>query len=70
MATKTGEMREMLISCIEDVRAGKLDAADAKSISALAAQINGSLQVEFAFREAEANLARQKIGSMLIGEEA
>lgn len=67
MATKTGELREMLVSCIEDVRSGKMLAEDAKAISCLTAQINTSLQVELAYRLKEAT--DSKPGCMPIGEE-
>jgi methyl coenzyme M reductase beta subunit len=68
MATKSGELREMLLSAIEDVRSGKLDSAQASAIAKLAAQVSTSISVEIAAREAA--LHAGKLGGMSLGEEA
>jgi hypothetical protein len=66
MATKSGEMREMLLSAIEDVRAGKLGTAEASAIAKLAAQVSQSISVEIA--ATEASLSVEKLGQMPLGE--
>ena len=71
VGTKAGELREMLITAIEDVKAGKLKAADAKAIAALAGQVNLSLQVELNVRvaSAERRLDANRLGDLQLGHE-
>jgi len=69
MATKTGELREMLIDAIEAVKAGKMDSNEAKSIAMLAGQVNLSLQVEINARRDEASI-KGGIGALPLGEES
>jgi hypothetical protein len=66
MGTKTGEMRESLMDCIELVKAGKLDPAKATAIAKLAGQVSLSMQVEANVR---LEALRQPLGAMPIGEE-
>lgn len=68
MATKSGELRETLMSVIEDVRAGKIDATKATAIAKVAAQISASIAVEVSAKEA--HLHEQQLGSMPLGEVA
>lgn len=46
MATKSGELREMLLGVIDSVKAGKVEPENANAIAKLAAQINQSLKIE------------------------
>lgn len=71
MGTKAGELRELLITAIEDVKAGKMKAADAKAIAALAGQVNLSLQVELNARvaAAERKLDANRLGDLQLGHE-
>lgn len=46
MGTKSGEMREMLITAMRDVTAGNIKPEQAKAIALLAQQVNLSVQVE------------------------
>lgn len=66
MATKSGELRETLMSVIEDVRSGKIDAVRAVAISRVAAQISSSIAAEVAAKEAK--LCKEALGSMPLGE--
>lgn len=69
MSTSSGELRELLVSCIDQVKAGNLDFNDAKAIALLAQQVNLSLQVEVnARRDGHLSMPR-RIGSLPLGEE-
>jgi hypothetical protein len=72
MATKTGEMREMLLTAMEQVRTGAMKPEQAKAIALLAQQVNLSVQVEvnaqinqFKWESDE----RKKLGHMPLGDE-
>jgi hypothetical protein len=67
MATKSGELREMLVSSIEDVRSGKMDAGQAAAVAKLAQAISQSISVEL--QVIEAGKAARDIGSQRLGEE-
>lgn len=67
MGTKLGEMRESLMECIEQVKAGKMDPQHATAIAKLAGQISLSLQVEANVRLE--GLRGNTLGSLSIGEE-
>lgn len=67
MATKSGELREMLVSAIEDVRAGRMDASQAASVAKLAQAISQSISVELAVLEA--GKSARDLGSQRLGEE-
>lgn len=74
MATKTGELRETLISAIEDVKSGKMDPNKANAIAKLASQINESLKVELDAIEALKRLGLKisipvSLGALSAGEE-
>lgn len=69
MATKSGELREMLMSVIDSVREGKVAPEDANAIAKVAAQINQSLKIEIDARTENAAMAAVALGSMAIGEE-
>lgn len=70
MATKSGELREMLLSVIENVKEGKVEPENANAIAKLAAQINQSLKIEIDARIESAALGQIALGSMPIGEES
>ncbi len=63
MATTAGEMREMLISAIEDVKAGKMDQSRAGSIAKLAQAVTESMRLEIEARRLA--LTMKKDGSLL-----
>jgi hypothetical protein len=69
MATKSGELREMLMSVIDSVREGKVEPDDANAIAKLAAQINQSLKIEIDARTDDAAMGKVALGSMPIGEQ-
>lgn len=66
MSTSSGELRELLVTCIEQVKKGDLDFNDAKAIALLAQQVNASLQVELIARRDGVSRA---IGNLPLGEE-
>lgn len=68
MSTSSGELRELLVTCIEQVKNGNLDFNDAKAIALLAQQVNLSLQVEVNARR-DGRLPEKPIGSLPLGEE-
>jgi hypothetical protein len=68
MSTSTGELREILIDCIEQVKSGKMSGADAKAVAMLAGQVTLSLQVEVNARRDEALKGKQLVGSLELGE--
>lgn len=70
MATKSGELREMLLGVIDSVKAGKVEPENANAIAKLAAQINQSLKIEIDARLEDERMARVPLGSMSIGEES
>ncbi len=74
MATSAGELREMLIASIEQVKANRMDHQQAMSIAKLAAQVNESLKVELHAIELAKELGLKDfkpkpIGSIALGEE-
>ncbi len=70
MGTKTGELRETLMSAIAAVSDGKLEPARATAIAKLAAQINLSMEVEFNARlQLLKNGGAPSVGALPIGEE-
>jgi hypothetical protein len=69
MATKTGEMRESLMDCIERVKAGKMDPTAATAVAKLAAQISLSLQVEANVRLEGLRGEKLPLGRLAIGDE-
>ena len=72
MGTKSGELREFLMTTIEQVRDGKCDPGQAKAIAMLAGQINLSLQVEVNARVQQTKWddgERRALGHMPLGEE-
>lgn len=69
MATKTGELREMLVDAIEAVRRRQLSPEDAKAIATLAQQINLSLQIEVNARAGDKYFTQNHFGSLAIGDE-
>lgn len=69
MSTSTGELREMLIDCIERVQSGRMDAASAKSVAMLAGQVTLSLQVEVNARREEVGLVGRSVGTLSLGDE-
>jgi hypothetical protein len=68
MSTSSGELRELLVSCIDEVKAGNLDFNDAKAIALLAQQVNLSLQVELNVRR-DGGLGSSGIGALPLGED-
>jgi hypothetical protein len=70
MATNTGELREILIDCIEKVKAGKMTGNDAKAVAMLAGQITLSLQVEVNARREEVALTKGGVGTLALGDES
>ena len=77
MPTKAGELREMLITTIEDVRAGRISPDKAKAVAMLAQQVNSSLQDEVnVVKEARAlglikkgaTVTTEELGSLSLGE--
>lgn len=70
MATKTGELRESLMDCIDRVKNKKMDAADATAIAKLAAQVSLSMQVEANIRLEGLRGEKLPLGHMPIGDEA
>lgn len=68
MPTSSGELRELLITCIEQVKKGDLDYNDAKAIALLAQQVNLSMQVELNARR-DAGLSGTNFGSLSVGEQ-
>lgn len=69
MGTKTGELRESLMECIERVKAKKMDHAEAAAVAKLAAQISLSLQVEANVRLEGLRGEKLPIGQLSIGDE-
>lgn len=70
MATKTGEVREMLVDAIEAIRNGKLTAAEGNAIANIASQITRSLESEVNTRYARKEYdITDGLGDMAIGEE-
>lgn len=67
MSTSSGELRELLVSCIDQVKAGNLDFNDAKAIALLAQQVNLSMQVELNARR-DGHLPNKSIGALPLGE--
>ena len=68
MGTKSGELREMLVTVIEEVKSGKCTPDQAKAIAMLAGQVNLSMQVEInAQKDAIGKPAL--LGHMPLGEE-
>jgi len=70
MPTNTGELREILIDCIDKVRAGRMTGNDAKAVAMLAGQITLSLQVEVNARRDEVLLAKGAVGTLSLGDES
>lgn len=73
MGTKSGELREMLISVIEGVQNGKVEPDAGRAIAALAAQVNVSLQIEVNARIQQIKWQdgeKRALGHMPLGEEA
>lgn len=69
MGTKTGELRESLMECIERVKAGKMESPEATAIAKLAAQISLSLQVEANVRLDGLRGEKLPLGHLGIGDE-
>lgn len=72
MSTTAGELREMLIRAIEDVRDKKMDPSAAKVIALLAGQINLSVQVETNARAQAYEIGGKNVlpvGLLPLGEE-
>lgn len=72
MGTKSGELREFLMSTIEQVRDGKCDPGRAKAIALLAGQINLSMQVEVNARVLQTKWGdgeQRALGHMPLGDE-
>lgn len=72
MGTKSGELREFLMTTIEQVRAGTCKPEQAKAIALLAGQINLSLQVEVNARMQAIKWQdsdQKALGHMPLGEE-
>lgn len=72
MGTKSGELREFLMTTIEQVRDGTCDPGKAKAIAALAGQINASLQVEVSARIQQIKWqegVENALGHMPLGDE-
>lgn len=67
MSTSTGDLRAILIDCIEKVKTGKMSGADAKAVAMLAGQITLSLQVEVNARRDDVLLGKQGLGSLGLG---
>lgn len=70
MSTNTGELREILVECIDKVKAGKMSDKDAKAIAMLAGQITLSLQVEVNARREEVMLSNRPVGQLGLGDDA
>lgn len=70
MATKTGEMREALMDCIERVRERKMSPEEATAIAKLAAQVSVSMKVEAEIRLEGLRGEKLPLGHMVIGDEA
>jgi hypothetical protein len=64
MSTSTGDLRAILIDCIEKVKTGKMSGADAKAVAMLAGQITLSLQVEVNARRDDVLLGKQGLGAL------
>jgi hypothetical protein len=69
VGTKTGEMRESLMDCIERVKANKMDASQATAIAKLAAQVSLSMQVEANIRLEGLKGEQLPLGELPIGEQ-
>jgi methyl coenzyme M reductase beta subunit len=67
MATKSGELREILVSSIEDVRAKRIDATQAAAIAKLASAISQSVAIEL--KTMEAGYHEGRMGDQRLGEE-
>lgn len=68
MSTSTGDLRAILIDCIEKVKTGKMSGADAKAVAMLAGQITLSLQVEVNARRDDVLLGKQGLGSLRLSD--
>lgn len=68
MSTSTGELREILIDCIDKVKNGKMTGADAKAVAMLAGQITLSLQVEVNARRDDVLVGKGSLGALALGE--
>jgi hypothetical protein len=64
MSTSTGDLRVILIDCIEKVKTGKMSGSDAKAVAMLAGQVTLSLQVEVNARRDDVLLGKQGLGSL------
>lgn len=79
MGTKIGELRETLVTAIEELKAGRMEVGKAKAMAALAQQVHASLQVELDARRLSILMQNkldaiemekiEDIGSMQIGFE-
>lgn len=67
MSTSTGDLRAILIDCIEKVKSGKMSAVEAKAVAMLAGQVTLSLQVEVNARRDDVLLGKQGLGSLGLG---
>lgn len=69
MATRTGELREILLDCIERVRNRKMDHQEAAAVAKLAAQVTLSMQVELNAKRDALLPQGTKIGALPLGDE-
>ena len=67
--TKTGELREFLLSAIHGVSNGTFDIHKAKEVTKIAAQINESLYAEVKVAKTKKEMGEEadKFGSLILG---
>ena len=58
----SGDVRRLIAECMQDVRAGKMDAAQAQAIAALSKELTASMQAEVNVAKVNITLRKEGMG--------